>query len=134
MGLRAINKQVIALLLIFFAEIFISLSERSMSLDTESGVAGNAISHRLNNNISSYPQVAEAEEEIHEFLERWNIVGASVAIVKDERLIYAKGFGYADQEKDIRVEPKHLFRVASISKLITAVAIMQLREEGELGL
>jgi len=131
---RAITKKAIALSLIFFAEIFISLSERSMTLDTESGVAGNAISHRLTNNISSYPQVADAEKEIHAFLDKWDIVGASVAIAKDERLIYAKGFGHADREKDIRVEPRHLFRVASVSKLITAVAIMQLREEGRLKL
>ncbi|MBS3807223.1 MAG: beta-lactamase family protein [Bacteroidales bacterium] len=131
---RAISKKAIALSLVFFAEIFISLSERSMSLDIESGVAGNAVSHRLNNNISSYPQVAEAEQEIHEFLEKWDVVGASVAIAKNERLIYAKGFGYADREKGIEVEPRNLFRVASVSKLITAVAVMQLMEEGKLNL
>lgn len=128
------NKKVIALSLVFFGEIFISLSERSMSLDTESGVAGDAISHRLTNNISTYPEVSDKEDRIHDFMKRWDIVGASVAIAKNERLIYAKGFGYADREKEIKVEPKHLFRVASVSKLITAVAIMQLVEEGRLSL
>ncbi len=131
---RAINKKVIALSLVFFAEIFISLSERSMSLDTESGVAGDAVSHRLKNEISSYPEVSRVEDTIRKFLEKWNIVGASVAVAKDERLIYAKGFGYADRQKGIRVAPKHLFRVASISKLITSVAIMDLKEKGELNL
>jgi len=134
MGLRAINKKVIALVLIFFAEIFITLSERSMSLDPESGVAGNAISHRLSNDISSYPGVTEAETQIKDFLETWNIAGASVAIAKNERLIYAKGFGYADRQNNVRVSPKHLFRVASVSKLITAVAVMHLKEEGQLDL
>ena len=131
---RAINKKVIALILIFFAEVFISLSERSMSLDPESGIAGNAISHRLRNEISSYPEVSESEEQIQQFIDRWDIVGASVAIAKDERLIYAKGFGYANKEKGIQVEPRHLFRVASISKLITAVAIMKLKEEDQITL
>jgi CubicO group peptidase (beta-lactamase class C family) len=131
---RAMNKKVIALSLVFFGEIFISLSERSMSLDTESGVAGDAISHRLTNNISTYPEVSDNEDRIRNFMKQWDIVGASVAIAKNERLIYAKGFGYADREKKIKVEPKHLFRVASVSKLITAVAIMQLVEEGRLSL
>ena len=134
MGLRAINKKVIALILIFFGEIFITLSERSMSLDPESGVAGNAISHRLRNEISSYPEVGEAEKRIQEFMESWNIVGASVAIAKNERLIYAKGFGLADRENNVQVSPKHLFRVASVSKLITAVAVMNLKEKGVLEL
>ena len=95
-----------------------------MSLAPESGIAGNAISHRLRNEISSYPEVSESEEQIQQFIDRWDIVGASVAIAKDERLIYAKGFGYANKEKGIQVEPRHLFRVASISKLITAVPIL----------
>jgi CubicO group peptidase (beta-lactamase class C family) len=130
----AMNKKVVALSIVFFAEIFISLSDRSMSLNEESGVAGNAISHRLHNEISSYPQVADVEGEIHDFLDRWDIAGASVAITKDERLIYAKGFGYADQAEKVQVTPRHLFRVASVSKLITAVAVMKLKEEGQLDL
>ena len=130
----SINKKLIALLLVFFGGIFFSLSDRSMSLDSGSSVTGNAISHKLSNEVSSYPSIIEHEEKIREFLDRWNIVGASVAITKDERLIYAKGFGYADREDEEKVQPKHLFRVASVSKLITATAIMNLKEEGKLDL
>jgi CubicO group peptidase (beta-lactamase class C family) len=49
-------------------------------------------------------------------------------------LVYAKGFGIANKETGEEVKPGHLFRIASVSKLITAVAIMKLYEEGILGL
>jgi CubicO group peptidase (beta-lactamase class C family) len=48
--------------------------------------------------------------------------------------LFAKGYGFADIEKEIEVEPSHVFRVASVSKLITATAIMKLQEEGKLKL
>ena len=57
------------------------------------------------------------------------INGASVALVKDEKLVFAKGYGYADVEGKEKVEPDHLFRIASVSKLITATAIMKLRKK-----
>ncbi|MFW5916465.1 MAG: serine hydrolase domain-containing protein [Bacteroidota bacterium] len=134
MGSMSVNKKLIALILVFFGGIFISLSDRSMSLDSVSDIAGNAISQKLKNEFSSYPEIKDHETKIRDFLERWNIVGASVAISKDERLIYAKGFGFADRENKEAVQPKHLFRVASVSKLITATAVMRLKEEGKLNL
>ena len=67
-------------------------------------------------------------------IRQWEIVGMSVAVVKDGRLVYAKGFGYADKERNIRMKPHHLLRMASISKLFTATAIMKLVEEGKLSL
>ncbi|MCF8336085.1 MAG: beta-lactamase family protein [Bacteroidales bacterium] len=130
----SINKKLIALVLVFFGGIVISLSERSMSLDSGSDMTRHAISHKLSNALSSYPKIADNEEKIREFLNRWNIEGASVAIAKNERLVYAKGFGYANREDKERVRPKHLFRVASISKLITGVAVMRLNEAGKLDL
>ena len=50
-------------------------------------------------------------------IRQWEIVGMSVAVVKDGRLVYAKGFGYADKERNVRMKPHHLLRMASISKL-----------------
>jgi CubicO group peptidase (beta-lactamase class C family) len=77
------------------------------------------------------PEIAEIEQLFENFIVQWEIVGASVAIVKDGRLIYAKGFGYADKEKQLKVIPQHLFRIASVSKLFTAVGIMKLIEENK---
>jgi len=60
--------------------------------------------------------------------------GVTVAIVKDEKLIFTKGYGYANEEAQIQASPTHLFRIASVSKLITAVAIMKLVENSKISL
>src|SRR5262249_47998282 len=62
------------------------------------------------------------------------VPGAALAVVRHGRLVYARGFGYADQEKHRPVQPQSLFRIASISKPFTATAIMQLIERGKLRL
>ena len=54
--------------------------------------------------------------------------------MKNDRLIYSKGYGFADEEENVPMDVMHVFRIASISKLITAVAIMKLQEEGKLTL
>lgn len=60
--------------------------------------------------------------------------GVSIAIVHDQDVIYAKGFGHADVEKKTPTTPGTVYRIASISKLFTAVAILQLRDQGKLNL
>jgi N-acyl-D-amino-acid deacylase len=60
------------------------------------------------------------------------IPGGSLAVVRDGKLIYARGFGYADREEKTPVQPESLFRIASVSKPVTAVAILKLAEQGKL--
>ena len=62
------------------------------------------------------------------------IPGLAVGIIHNGKLIYQKGFGYADVESKISVSSKTCFRIASISKTFTAVAIMQLVEQGKINL
>ncbi len=69
------------------------------------------------------------DEQVQSFMHRNKINGVSVAVAKEGRLVYAKGFGYANLEDSVPVGPHHLFRIASVSKLITAVTIMKLIEE-----
>jgi len=57
-----------------------------------------------------------------------------MSIVKDGKLVYAHGFGYADVQAKQQVTPGNLFRIASVSKLITAVAIMKLVEKKAISL
>lgn len=121
-------------ILIFFAEIAISFSDKSFTEKVVPTDERMPISLRLTNNLSAYESMQGFDEQIEAFMNKWNVVGASVAVVKDERLIYSKGFGFADKENDIEVQPKHLFRIASVSKLITAVSVMKLIEEGRLTL
>ena len=64
-----------------------------------------------------------------------DIPGAVVVVVKDGRVLTARGFGYADIEKRTAVDPyKTLFRVGSVSKLVTWTAVMQLVEQKKLDL
>ena len=68
-------------------------------------------------------------------IERDDIAGAVVAVVKDGKVIFEHGYGYADMAKKTPVSPQStLFRPGSISKLFTWTAIMQLVEEGKLDL
>ncbi len=78
--------------------------------------------------------IQQVDRTVEAFLKRWSIPGASVAIVDNDRLVYAKGYGYANKRTRKRVTPTHLFRIASLSKPITSVAILQLVEAGKLRL
>lgn len=80
-------------------------------------------------------------QELAAFIDRYfqsqltktKIPGAAISIVNDGEILFAKGYGYADLEQKIPVnENKTLFRVASLSKLFTATAAMQLYERGAL--
>jgi len=64
----------------------------------------------------------------------WGLPGVAVGIVQDQALIYAKGIGYANLETHAPVTPQTIYRIASHSKLFTAIAIMQLRDQGKLNL
>ena len=67
-------------------------------------------------------------------MERWAIPGGAIAVVKDGRLVLARGYGYADVDAKEVVAPDALFRIASVSKPITAVAALRLAEQGRLDL
>lgn len=94
------------------------------------------IGYRLNDSIcnalSELPVTARMERSIRSWMARNNLRGATLAIMRGERLLYCKGFGWADAERQIAVEAGDLFRIASASKLITAIGIMKLCEEGRL--
>src|SRR5262245_52732401 len=64
-----------------------------------------------------------------------HIAGAVVAVVVGDKLVFSKGYGYADVEARRKVDPeKTMFRIASISKLFTWTAVMQQVQEGKLDL
>jgi CubicO group peptidase (beta-lactamase class C family) len=68
-------------------------------------------------------------------MEENHIAGAAVSVVKDGKLFFAKGYGYADIEKGIRVDPERtIFRFGSVGKVFTWTAVMQLVEQGKLNL
>src|SRR6185312_3263133 len=68
-------------------------------------------------------------------IERDDIAGAVVAVVKDGKVLFEKGYGYADVAKKTPVSPQTtLFRPGSVSKLFTWTSVMQLVQEGKLDL
>jgi len=87
------------------------------------------INFKITNKLSEFPGSNFIEKEANDFLRQWNLAGMSMAIVKDGKLVYAHGFGYADVDSQKVVEAGNLFRMASVSKLITAVGIMKLVEK-----
>ncbi|HEY9672570.1 MAG TPA: serine hydrolase domain-containing protein, partial [Waterburya sp.] len=93
--------------------------------------------------LPTSPQNPTDAQELEAFLDDFfakemvkeHVPGAAVALVKDGKIFFSKGYGYADLEKKIPVVPdKTLFRVGSISKLFTTTAVLQLVEQGKLKL
>jgi len=68
------------------------------------------------------------------FMAEHKVPGGALAVTKQGRLVYARGFGYGDLGRKEPVQPTSLFRIASLSKPLTAVAILQLVEQGKLKL
>lgn len=79
------------------------------------------------------PEFESFDQVISGLMLAWNVAGGSVAVAKDGRILYARGFGIAD-EHGTAVMPDSMFRIASVSKIITAMAVLKLREEGTLRL
>lgn len=67
-------------------------------------------------------------------LEQHRIPGAVIAVVHNDEILFAKGYGYANLEREEKVTVNTLFRVGSISKLFVWTAVMQLYQEGLLAL
>ncbi len=88
--------------------------------------------------IAADPEVLGSERLFSAWVEGQiayrGLPGIAVGVVSNQDLLWAKGFGFADVKAKIPMTPATKFRVASNSKLFTAIAIMQLREDGKLRL
>lgn len=73
------------------------------------------------------PELSVLDDDVALFLQKWQIPGATVALAKDDQLLYARGFGLADENRVM--QPDNLFRIASLSKPVTAMAIMKLIQD-----
>jgi CubicO group peptidase (beta-lactamase class C family) len=72
------------------------------------------------------PRLRSFDKLMTEFVRDHQIPGAALAVSYHGRLVYARGFGFADVERKQPVQPGSLFRIASVTKPITAVAVMKL--------
>jgi CubicO group peptidase (beta-lactamase class C family) len=73
-----------------------------------------------------------ATDLIRDEMDRAGIAGMSIALVDDQRIVWAEGFGYADREGKVPAGADTIYRVGSITKLFTATAAMQLAEAGRI--
>jgi CubicO group peptidase (beta-lactamase class C family) len=76
----------------------------------------------------------ELEQLIQPYIDNESLIGLAVAIIKDDEVIYSKGFGRRDVESHLGVTPSTLFAFGSVCKTICATLIMRLVEEGKLEL
>jgi len=80
-----------------------------------------------------YPKAVEQSRKIiTETMTKQNIPGLSIAVAVDGEIVWSEGFGFADLENQLRVSPATRFRIASISKPFTAVAMAKVYEQGRL--
>jgi CubicO group peptidase (beta-lactamase class C family) len=96
-----------------------------------------------NASLGSHQQGPTDPQELEAFIdgvmaaqmEAYHIPGATISVVKDGELFFAKGYGYADSEsRKPVIANETLFRIGSVSKLFTWTAVMQLAEQGKLDL
>lgn len=82
----------------------------------------------LTNALVDVPGLHPLDSIMARYLRRWEINGAQLAVTRNDSLLYVKGYGWADKERNVPMEPCHIMRMASVSKLVTAVGIMKLQE------
>ncbi|MFK7935207.1 MAG: serine hydrolase [Saprospiraceae bacterium] len=80
------------------------------------------------------PQMSHCDNLFTNFMNTHNIPSATVAIAKDGKMVYNRAFGHADVDGTEPTLPHHLFRIASLSKPITSIAIMKMVENNQLSL
>jgi CubicO group peptidase (beta-lactamase class C family) len=78
--------------------------------------------------------IAVIDNQITQFIEKWEYPGATLAISKNGKLVYSKAYGLADVEANQAMATDNRMRIASISKTFTGVAILRLVQDGKLGL
>lgn len=83
---------------------------------------------------SALPGLGSYDAFMTALIRKWDIAGAGLAVARDGRLLLVRGYGLADTSRSAPVEPSSLFRLASLSKTVTAVAVLQLVQNGRLGL
>ena len=114
--------------------IFTRTAEEKQVAEKENVTSGIHLNDTLTNSMSDSPRLEDMENKIKRYLLRWEINGAQIAVTRNDSLLYVKGFGWADMEKKQEMQPSNIMRLASVSKLLTAVGVMRLAEVGTLKL
>lgn len=106
----------------------------SRAVSQNSGEAPESINTRISNSLSEIDSLAGLDKEVKAYIRKWEMKGASLAVMRNDSLLYAKGYGWADEGMQDRMDASHILRMASVSKLITAIGIMRLQDSGVLSI
>ena len=128
----------ISVIIVFVVVGFVAFRDKSevaiKSVVKKKNIYPNLNTTIISNKLTDSSQFDLVNKSFEQFVTKWGLTGASIAIAKYVKLIYTRGFGYANKEDKQRMQPYNTMRVASVSKLITATAIMKLVEDGKLTL
>jgi CubicO group peptidase (beta-lactamase class C family) len=117
--------------------IVLSTSGSAMGQENKVTAGGNGPTASSQQQGPTDPAEMQAflDEELGKEMKKHHIAGASISVVKDGKLFFAKGYGSADLKNHIPVDPERTnFRTGSIAKLFTWTAVMQLAEQGKVDL
>ena len=78
--------------------------------------------------------VLALDDQVNSFMSTYNVPALSIAITKDEKLVYVKSYGISDRSGNKKAANTDLYRLASLSKQITSVTIMKLLDQGKINL
>ena len=81
-----------------------------------------------------FAELASFDQTMKDFMQARAISGGALAVTRDSRLMLARGYTYSDDPEDLIVQPASLFRLASVSKPLTAAAVMRLVQDARLEL
>lgn len=101
---------------------------------------GNGIDTTGNSNgpdtthVPAQIDVVAIDSQVNVFMTAYSVPALSIAITRGEKLVYLKAYGMADKEKSQKADTGNLYRLASLSKQLTSVAIMKLMEQGKISL
>ena len=76
--------------------------------------------------------ISTVDQVVNTIMTNYNIPGLSLAITKNEKLVYVKSYGKADVENNQAAANNNLYRLASVSKQLTSIAIMKLLDQGKI--
>lgn len=124
----------VAVFVIIHIVYFVNRSGRGEAPGEEAAAGAIRWSDTISNGSSATASLAGMDAAIETFMQKWHLKGMSVAVVRHDSLLFAKGYGYSDAETGERMDATSIMRMASASKLVTAVAVMKLVEEGKLSL
>ena len=128
------NRLTIAAIALIFIVCCLALARKSSSKPEAPEIPAIAtrpdgLNTHITNELSQREELSRMDHSIDSFMRYWDLRGGALAIVRGDSLLFAKGYGWADKEDNVPMSPGTLLRIASVSKLLTAVGIMRLVEE-----